>query len=724
MRKFFKVLGWIIIVILLIAIGFLVYLYFFKPEQKDPFERIPSDAVFIVETENLSKGFKALSQTEFWQSLTNSEYLVDFKEDVDYIDTLFNNNKTISLLLEDRKLLLSIHPVNLSSFDILFLIDLKSTAKLAFVTKAIKLLGFSIREIPYKNYKILELEDNESGDKFYVSFIDNILAASLSFDIIKNSIDIDEDAWKYNLKFQQVNDYFKTSELFSFYVNYSKLPEFYNIFADDPENSIYNFSQSLFYSAFDLEIEGDNIILTGFSNINDSLNSYLKSISLTKPFQIKAHSIISSKTAAYISINFNDFMEFYNNLVNEYHVQNPGELESYQKQLKTVENILGIKLEDDFFSWFGNEIMLLKVRPFPGFFKDEWMMLIHTNNKNYAREKLQFIMDKIDENSPFRYKTEEYRNFSIGFLNVGALFKILFGKLFASFDKPYFTVIEDFVVFANSRELLLRFIDDYLRGDILYQTEYYQDVYNELSFKSNITAYLNIPNFYQYLYSYCNTEQRKMLKEKKELILSFSDIACQLTTEKGLLKTSVLCNYNENSAFEFEVAKMEEAAEMEINNEYYEDLEFIPQVPKAQNPGNGKYTDYFEENVIRIEGLFKDSLMNNIWTTYYETGNIESTVNYKDGKAGGAAYFYYNDEKQTLQAEMEFDENKITGVFKLYYSDGSLKAIINYSKGTPDGEVFYYYPDGSVKVEGNYKNGKKKGKWKVFSPQGELMTKE
>ena len=88
------------------------------------------------------------------------------------------------------------------------------------------------------------------------------------------------------------------------------MPEFYSIFADDSDNSVYNFAQTLFYSAFDLEIAENKILLTGFSNINDSLNSYLKTISQTKPFQLKGHTIIPSNTAAYISINFNNYSEF------------------------------------------------------------------------------------------------------------------------------------------------------------------------------------------------------------------------------------------------------------------------------------------------------------------------------------------------------------------------------------------------------------------------------
>jgi len=445
---------------------------------------------------------------------------------------------------------------------------------------------------------------------------------------------------------------------------------------------------------------------------------------LTKPFQLKAHTIVPANTAAFISINFENFNEFYNNLINEYHTQNPGDLESYQKQLKKIENLLGINLNEDLFSWFGNEIMLLKIRPFPGYNKDEWMMTIHSNNIKYAAEKLKFITDKIDQNSPFRFKSEGYRGYLVGYLNVGTLFRLLFGKLFVSFEKPYFVIIENFVLFANSKELLYRFIDDYLKGNSLYQTDYYQQIYNELNYKGNITAYLNLPNFYQYLYSDLNPEQRKQLKEKKDLILGFSDFVCQLTSEKGLLKTSIICNYNENATFEAEVTQLEEAAEMEINHTYYENLKFVPEVPVAQNPGNGKYIDYFENNSVRTEGLYEDSLKTNLWRAYYENGNLENAVNYKKGTVDGQAYFYYNESNQALKAEMIFKENKINGLYQEYYSIGTRKVSINYNNGLPEGDVFYYYPDGSIKIEGKYKNGKKRGNWKVYSPKGELLNKE
>lgn len=721
MKKFFKVILWIIFIIIIISCAVLIYLHFTRSDRIDPLSRVPQDAVFIAETQNLTKTWEATVKTEFWQQLVTSDYLEEFRSDINYADSLLQYNKTISLLLKNRKIAFSIHQLNNEEYDFLCIIDLQDATRLTFITKAAKLLGYSVIEKIYNNYKLFELTDNETNDKYYVGIINNLLTFSFSNKIIQNSLNIEEEEWRYNLNFQEVKGMGKSNNLMKFYINYSQVASFYNLFMDDDEGSIEEFVSSIYYSAFDLTINDNRLNLTGFTNINDSLNSYIRAISKTAPSQVSAHSIIPVSTAAFISINFDDFDEFYTNLMNEYHAENAEDLNKYNKQIKNIESLLEINLQEDFFSWIGNEIMLIKIRPFPGYSKDEWMMSIHCNSKDKAYERLNHMVNKIDENSPLRYKSEEYKNFIIGNLNVSGMFNLLFGKLFESIDKPYFIFIEDFVLFANSPEVLKRFIDNYLKGKTLYQRSNYQAIFHELEYKGNITAYINMPNFYQYMYSYSNAENRKILKDKKNVVMGFSDIGCQLISKDGLINTIIATNYDASSSIGLEIEKMEEAVEFSLSNQYYIELEFVPFISNEDNPVSGKYTEYYTDSILKIEGLFKDSLMVNIWRSYYDNGNITSTVNYKDNIPDGIAYFYFNDNNQTTMAEMEFDNGRLEGNYIEYYSNGSRKAVIYYNKGLPDGEALYYYNTGTLKLEGKYKNGKKKGKWVAYTPNGEVM---
>ena len=64
------------------------------------------------------------------------------------------------------------------------------------------------------------------------------------------------------------------------------------------------------------------------------------------------------------------------------------------------------------------------------------------------------------------------------------------------------------------------------------------------------------------------------------------------------------------------------------------------------------------------------------------------------------------------------------GEYKTYYDNGNIETVVNYKNDKLNGESKSYYENGQIKGEINYKGGKKDGISKSYSENGQLISVE
>ena len=147
MRKFLKVLLWIVIAVVVIIGGYIAYIYFSKGENRDAFKMIPPDAIYIIETNNLNKGWETLSESNIWKHLITNDYFADIQEDVATTDSIMKDNKAVELLLKDRQMLISAHMITANDYDFLFVVNVQKASKIAFLTELFELFDLCLKVI-------------------------------------------------------------------------------------------------------------------------------------------------------------------------------------------------------------------------------------------------------------------------------------------------------------------------------------------------------------------------------------------------------------------------------------------------------------------------------------------------------------------------------------------------------------------------------------------------
>jgi hypothetical protein len=726
-----KVFLSLLIVLILALGGAFGWFYFSDSGKRDPFTMIPSDAVFVIETSNLTKGWSTLSESNMWKHMMATKTFAEINSSAMTLDSLIKGNETLDYLFTDRKLLVSAHMISLTDYDFIFAVDLKKASKVSYlkdyIGDIVAQFGYSLSKRDFNGSEIMMLTDIQTGEVLNLSFVDNVMVCSYSTLLIEKSLtQKDAGYWEKNKKFKLIASEIDSKNLFNFYLNYGMLDDYLRCFMDEPGESMVSLSKILSFTAMNVNFEDERLSFSGYTGINDSIPSYLNALKKVEPGSMQAQSIISDRAAIYLALCFDDFNEFFDALKKEFNAEDTTKAENYDKTIKKVEKYLKVDMQQDFFSWIGNEITFIKMQPTSNAREEDVVVTIHAKDVDAAKKGLDRITSQIRKKTIglAKFKETEYKNYKIQYLGFSGFLKLFFGKLFNKIEKPYFTYIDNFVVFSNSPSCLMDVIDDYMMGRTLSRDEKFTAFTQNFEKKSNVSLFVQMPKVYSHLYYYSKGEKRQGIRDNKDVILGFEYLGFQMTADDDKYKTTFIAGFDEDAAFNDELESVEAAAEelfvFEIDTGIYR---IKPEYTEKLPDGPAKIM-YEDSARVKFEGRVVNGKPEGLWRIYYLSGKIAGAVNYQEGMATGVAMYYYDNDQQTTLAEVNFVDDKIDGVYREFYLNGQRKASVAYKEGVQDGEAEFYYDSGMIKIEGQYKEGQKSGKWRHYTETGEVIDKE
>ena len=124
---------------------------------------------------------------------------------------------------------------------------------------------------------------------------------------------------------------------------------------------------------------------------------------------------------------------------------------------------------------------------------------------------------------------------------------------------------------------------------------------------------------------------------------------------------------------------------------------------------------------IKAEGDYFNKKKEGVWTYYTEKGIMISQENYKNNLKDGTEKKWDTQGKDLIEQTEYVKGVKNGAYFKTLYEDGYIKA--NYKDGELDGDYKEFYPDDVLRTQGQFKNGKREGKWNVYDMSSVLVRK-
>ncbi len=658
MKKFFKRL-----IVFLVVIGaiYLASRLLLKKISYNSFYFIPEDAAWVIETDDPFEAWDVIVHSNAWERLSQIDLFKELNAEILSADSLISSKRILFKMLGSRKTLISAHKIAPTRYDFLIVVNLGKLSKLSKGKEYLsRILGddYPISSRDYHGQEILNLLDKESGELFIISIKNDHLILSTAPSLVEKSIDASETMILGNdIEFIDVAKKVSGTGLFNVYFNFHYFPAYIESAIGKENKSISALTASLTYSSlsFDMDEEG-SLLIDGFINLNDTVHSFFTSLYQSGESGLESSDIIPLRTASMVKIGFNDIQEYYESLMQNLSEK---ERESYFETLEKTEKKLKIKVEENLFNWIDDEIILLQNRPSNLGRNNEFALIMKGKNRRLPQKNMDFISKQIKKNTPVKFKEIEYHGYIISYLSFPGILKALFGKMIKKLEKPYYAVIENYVVFSNHPQTLKNIIDDYINGNTLDYSEDYDEFSRNFAKNSNSYIYLNVPVLFDNLRDFVGNENWHKLNKNKHHIICYSDVGIEITTKDDLLKLKIRGKYNDE-AEEYEKERYStgqlknhdsENAQKEdtkadftvpyivINDldatkheEHYEDGSLKLNVGLKKGLKHGSFKMYYPDGTLKIKGKYKNDEKDDVWEFYNEEGELVKEKHYEDGK--------------------------------------------------------------------------------------------
>jgi antitoxin component YwqK of YwqJK toxin-antitoxin module len=643
----------IIVLSILIFLALSAYLYFFhlQPIKKNnPLMAVPADASMIFQMDNPFEQWSKITNNTIWNYLKSNPFFAELGQEMDSMNAEMKSNQGLWELLMERPMVMSIHKTRPKDYDFLYIVDLQRATQFNFVKNYIKDLSDDIDRVFTRTYhekEIIEFTFTDSPTTYYLSIHENLLSISSTHTIIEQSIDqLAEPVLIRDLDFIDISKELSGNDI-KMYINYKPFAEYLKIWMDDSEQESLDILKVLKYSGMTLEATDDVFSVEGFSSLQRDNPNLLTALMKSGEGKIEVGTIVPDNASYFMSVGFDDALGFYGQMEE---VLKAAEDESYMDNKAKIEKYLNISIKDDFISWMDNEIALIQLNSNSSKNKVELAFAIKHKGFDEAKERLNFIEQQIKKKTPVKFKGINYKGHDIQFLSIKGFFKLLFGKAFEDIDKPYYTIMDDYVVFSNSPRTLGKIITAVEEQKTLDHTKEYAVFMENFAYESNLFIYLSAVELLSDAERLLEAESWKDLTAHMPYFKSFPMMGMQFISDGNLMRHQLQMNYLNHE---------------QVNNwnDLVKENSFI--VDDVLDT-----TQTEEEDYISIENILPEDLNSKSFMEYYDNEQVKFEVSLKDGLKHGR-YFQY-DSLGNMLVKGRYRDDEKSGTWRYYDEHGDL----------------------------------------------------
>ncbi len=462
--------------ILFVAVITVTFVYFKNLDRSGPrtYETmlaIPPDAALILEINNDKGFYDIFADNQLFTSVIGKQTLTE----LDTLRTQILLNPYLAPFFAEQNIFISLHPLKNNNVELLLTMAANSKFKPTDLDELAgqKNTGLVITPVTIAEKKGYTIYSNILKKRFYLlSTEDGILSGSFSNNLITQCAQYDPKKGKQS--FVLLPNKQSSNSLANLYINYSQLQPLFDELFKNKNTDIFKVFKTLpALAALTLNFKSNALMFSGFSQIEPNMPiGYLNLFIDQQSVENQLKDIFPSTTAYSINFAVANPKQFKTNLA-AYQVKAGLEHER-DSIFKKVNTETGINLDREFKNLLGNEFAVVTTR---------------------YQEKLAII--ELTDGSrlkPIMYNAATMSNDNMGRLNYNKLPYFLLGDPFSLFDHPWFMIVDNYLILANSAEEINSYYDSYINRKFQSKLEQYKTFNNLLTERSNISWYMNVKN--------------------------------------------------------------------------------------------------------------------------------------------------------------------------------------------------------------------------------------
>lgn len=464
----------IIISLLLIGVAAVTWLYFknltgTEYSSEKVFKVIPKDASIVFEYKNENSFYDIFKDFSLFGEIlgrNNVEHLMALKQ-------IFVEEAALSSAFKKSDLFFSLHQTEKSNAGILIVAPFSKETNFNAEDLLNNLKGkFKLSNDADPKRPLYQLAFNNKSN-FYFIIYQSIFIGSFDKLLVNRSKDLilsGQENNTFKIDFKSARN---KNSIANLYLNFAKIPDFLNNFSDQKNPSEISALKSFDASAsLNINYQSNAFMFSGITTVNPNSINYINLFLEQEPGNNSLKNMLPFDAATYTFYYVSDFRKFKQGLNRLF--ESRKESEKLKKQLNTIAKKHSINIEKELVPVLGNEFGVITIA------KGDKIGILKTKNVN----RLSFLLSTISTENQ-----ENIRHFDDSFL----LYSLL-GDPFKTFQRPYYLLLDNYLIVGNNTSALRNFQKNYSNQNLLNRTDKNINFQQYLSNQGNIFYFVHHNN--------------------------------------------------------------------------------------------------------------------------------------------------------------------------------------------------------------------------------------
>jgi len=485
---------------------------------------IPDDAALVLEFNNDKSFYDIFNNNSLFSAVVGKPNISDFNT----IREELLQNPYLEKFFSGQNIYISIHPLNQSDLGFLFTTSCVSGLNLPVLTQSSEHPDSNLLVRPlFPGMKLgYDIFIKKLKKSFYVIIKDdNIFLGSFSKQLIDQCLNYKQQNAKN--AFVLLSPQQNANSLANLYVNYNALtPLFNQLFKNKNTDIFRSFRLLPGLASLTLNYHSDALMFNGSTTFNNNkLAGYLNLFTSQQPVDNHLKDILPSTTAYCTSFAVSNPLKFAAELSQW---QTKSGLKAEKDQLLAqIKTETGVNLKSEFNNLLGNEFAIVTTRYL------EKIAIISINDGSKMKLLLGNISKMTSENS--------------GVLDYEKLPFYLLGDSFSNFKRPYFMIVDNYLILTNSTGELASYYDIYINRKFLSRNDQYNQFDNLLAERSNVAFIFNFKNSLPILKRDLYPEIYDAIENNEPGWKNFYAASCQLSSADKNFYTNFCIQLNSDT---------------------------------------------------------------------------------------------------------------------------------------------------------------------------------
>ncbi|BDS13434.1 DUF3352 domain-containing protein [Aureispira anguillae] len=544
------------------------------------FEAMSEHTALMIETNEYNKTLQQLQKSIYYKDLQSISLLQKWEQGLRFVDSLFRATQTYSTILEKAHIVSGVQITSNETANWLYALDdyQQRFEVQAFIAE---LMPQNTTETIYRGRTIYTLEF-EGQKKLSLSVFYGLILISPVTILVESGIEqldnISSNTNRNDSFLKVKKELANSSNELVVYVNFQSISSLTSILTQSNPRAIMGLMEIGEWMGLDTRFLEKGFMMSGHL-YPDKDNKFLKALAQQKaPQNSRVAELLPKNIGAMLYLGWENFETFY---------------KAYQE--RSYEDF-----EKYFLPWIGRDVTL--------FFRDP------TDDENaFAKDKLVFLESKDTSLTwkllnQYAHKFGEldrqiYQNFEITQIAANSPLLPLFGEDIDPLQNPYYTLIENYVVFANTRTTLEGWIKSFNTRQMILDLPEYHAFFTQARNQSNIYALLATPNSVKFLQHFARPEFKNYIQTAFQQFKNIYPVGIQFFGFEEHFLVTLSTAYN----------VVEEKEKIQATSAWQADLAAAAAIaPKAVRSHDGNY--YILAQDIKNRLYFFDKNGENLWS--------------------------------------------------------------------------------------------------------------